>query len=224
MLAYKSNLFKFVVSLNETMDLTTAQYIVNNYRRFLTATESAALLHIRRNSANTTLRHHIYQTPEAPEIQAILADDPEESIRKIANRILNTYPDRIFLNICPRCAQLARTHFARQCPYCYYQWHQQTVATFQLKGTFHLRSKSFFLFGELISGNLNKGNYLDLTTLMLNYQPEITSWEFMLNKSSNNVHEDIAFPVDEVHPEERAWLQEMAAASHKIRIITEKRV
>lgn len=41
---------------------------------------------------------------------------------KISELILKDYKDKIFLNNCPKCGELARTPKARQCRYCGNKW------------------------------------------------------------------------------------------------------
>lgn len=40
-----------------------------------------------------------------------------------AKRILNTNPEKVYFNLCPKCGGLARTPQAKQCRYCRYDWH-----------------------------------------------------------------------------------------------------
>ncbi|MBS0032188.1 hypothetical protein ACTJJ0_22575 [Chitinophaga sp. 22321] len=93
----------------------------------------------------------------------------------------------------------------------------------RLKTCAQIRHNSFFLFGELISGRFEKGNYLDLTMIGINYQPRIKAFEFALYKTEDGIsREDIGFPVDELPAEERVYLLQQATGNQTIDIITER--
>lgn len=61
-------------------------------------------------------------TPESKE----LMKDGWEKFQKVCNqRILNERKDDIFFNRCPKCNEFALTPKAKQCRYCYHQWHDK---------------------------------------------------------------------------------------------------
>ncbi len=47
----------------------------------------------------------------------------DEFKKRVANRILDEKPDKVFINNCPQCGKLARTPKAKQCRFCGYDWH-----------------------------------------------------------------------------------------------------
>jgi len=211
------------------MDLVTAKYIIDHHSNLMTIKEKVALKHhlyVQQAADSPRMMDAMYQRnwlTRDPEILALLEEGIDNLNLQIARRILNDYPTRIIMNICPRCAKLARTSLARQCRHCYYSWHDRTVAKLRLKTCAQIRSNSFLLFGELISGRFEKGNYLDLTVIGINYQPRIKEFELALYKTENGIsREDIGFPVDELPAEERAYLLQQATGNQTIDIITER--
>jgi len=43
--------------------------------------------------------------------------------KRLAAIIKNTFNDKVFWNLCPKCKKLARTPKAKQCRYCKFDWH-----------------------------------------------------------------------------------------------------
>jgi hypothetical protein len=58
-----------------------------------------------------------------PEVNAALADGPEEFWRRVCSRVLAEAGDEVFVNRCPRCNRVVRTPQARQCFWCGFDWH-----------------------------------------------------------------------------------------------------
>ena len=58
-----------------------------------------------------------------PEALALMHDGVEPFRQRVRDRILREHEDRVVLNYCPRCGQLARTPRARQCQWCFHDWH-----------------------------------------------------------------------------------------------------
>jgi hypothetical protein len=42
---------------------------------------------------------------------------------KVATRIWNVHKHELQLNLCPRCGKTARTPQAKQCMFCFHEWH-----------------------------------------------------------------------------------------------------
>lgn len=214
------------------MDLNTAQYIVDHHRHLITFKEAAALKHgyyapQLASEASETLIDMYYKKnwlTRDPEILSLLEGGIEHFKLQLARRILTDHPNRVFMNICPRCAKLARTSLARQCRYCYYSWHHHTVGKIKLKVCAQTTNQSFVLLAALVSGFFENGHYLDLTMIDINYQLQIKNHGPGLHKTSNEKLEDIGFPVDELPMEEKILLQQKANSHHIIDIISEKRV
>lgn len=50
----------------------------------------------------------------------------EESIAyeaELLKMLIEKYADKVFWNLCPKCSKLARTPSAKQCRFCYHDWH-----------------------------------------------------------------------------------------------------
>jgi ribosomal protein L40E len=44
---------------------------------------------------------------------------------KLVSRIYNEHKNELQLNLCPKCGKIARTPEAKQCRFCFYDWHSQ---------------------------------------------------------------------------------------------------
>ncbi|HEX6188229.1 MAG TPA: hypothetical protein VFZ40_09105 [Pyrinomonadaceae bacterium] len=58
-----------------------------------------------------------------PEVVALLKNGRDEFLRNVKDRILREQPNEVFLNYCPKCGALTKSPRARQCPKCFYSWH-----------------------------------------------------------------------------------------------------
>jgi hypothetical protein len=58
-----------------------------------------------------------------PEILNLLKDGEDQFVINSAERILRETPEKVFLNLCPKCGKLARTPQAKQCRFCEEDWH-----------------------------------------------------------------------------------------------------
>jgi hypothetical protein len=58
-----------------------------------------------------------------PEIRALLANGPDAFITAVCDRLLREEQDKIYFNRCPRCQAVTRTPTAKQCPKCFFSWH-----------------------------------------------------------------------------------------------------
>jgi len=71
------------------------------------------------------IKQHLLQKFGAendPKVVAALANGHEAFRIAIKDRILRDCPDVV--NRCPKCKRVARTPQAKQCRWCYYDWHQ----------------------------------------------------------------------------------------------------
>lgn len=55
----------------------------------------------------------------------LLENGSEEFYKKAVERVLKDNPNKEFLNLCPKCNALTKTPKAKQCPKCYFSWHNQ---------------------------------------------------------------------------------------------------
>jgi hypothetical protein len=58
-----------------------------------------------------------------PEVNAALANGPEDFRRRVSLRVLAEAGDEVFVNRCPQCSRVVRTPKARQCFWCGFDWH-----------------------------------------------------------------------------------------------------
>lgn len=110
------------------MDQETARYILTYFSRLMTKDESLALkYHLYTYSApeGSRMRELIIQRgliSTDPEIQDQLRNGYAAFERCVAERIMKTSADQVFLNLCPACSGLARTPRALQCRHCGHSW------------------------------------------------------------------------------------------------------
>jgi hypothetical protein len=57
------------------------------------------------------------------EVRALLANGRDEFIIAVCERLLREEKDKIYFNRCPRCQAVTRTPTAKQCPKCFFSWH-----------------------------------------------------------------------------------------------------
>jgi ribosomal protein L40E len=58
-----------------------------------------------------------------PDVLSLMANGREEFLRAVRDRIMDEHSDEVFLNYCPKCGALAKTPRAKQCPKCFFSWH-----------------------------------------------------------------------------------------------------
>ena len=171
------------------MNLETAKYIIDYFPNLMTNEEWNALRYLKLKS----------KTQGNPKMEKILkrkgdlsiSENGMELIKKgsenfrlnVAKRILEERGADLFLNKCPKCEFLARTPQSRQYRNCGNNWHNIKVADFKLNSSFQLTGRQFYLLGEIRNGNIEIGNFIDLTMLGMNCKPKIESIEFALKKS-----------------------------------------
>lgn len=117
------------------MDLETANYIIIYFSNFLNKNERLANRHIssviKLDSTNlpskTETLTKVYRKSgwlTQDEDALALVKLGEEGFKlKVAERILSAHQNEIFMNHCPKCGRLARTPTAKQCRYCFHNWH-----------------------------------------------------------------------------------------------------
>lgn len=106
------------------------EYIFKSHYGLLTFQEKAAhkTLIGERKVENTDsekmkqMLRKIFCSSEA-EVLEMLKKGAKEYEKKVCNRIMAEHPNEIKLNLCPNCSALARTSTSRQCPKCFYSWH-----------------------------------------------------------------------------------------------------
>lgn len=108
------------------------RYILNHYSVLLSKEEKLALKHLRHaqklaSQSNTEKVKTIKAYLKIGWISENEIDLTDESVQRIENdlaeSLLKNHYDQISINNCPKCNQLARTPFAKQCRYCGHSWH-----------------------------------------------------------------------------------------------------
>ena len=115
----------------ENLNRETAHYIITYFSELMTLLEKAALKHQHslikldgdENERRTELYYRRGLLSNDPEVLDLLSAGPEEFMIKCAERILKEHPNKVYLNLCPKCNKLARTPYAKQCRYCGHDWH-----------------------------------------------------------------------------------------------------
>lgn len=214
------------------MDNETAKYIINYFFNLLTSEEKMAIRHtnsmykldhsISDNSNMTKMYHEKGWLTSDQSVLDLLKEGYDKFELNVANRILNQNADKVFLNNCPKCNKLARTPHARQCRYCGYNWHDLTVAQFNLKSSFQLTGRQFFLVGELTKGEIKQGQFMDLTIWGLNKKPKIEAIEYVLKRQDGNVWEDVGLGTTELTEEDKEFIKSKGSSARPFDIITER--
>jgi hypothetical protein len=57
------------------------------------------------------------------EIMDLVSGGFENFKIKVSERIFNEHKDELELNLCPKCNKIARTPYAKQCRFCFHNWH-----------------------------------------------------------------------------------------------------
>ena len=60
-----------------------------------------------------------------PEVLKLVEKGQDRFMADVVGRILREQYDQIIFNRCPKCHALARTPTAKQCPKCFYSWHEE---------------------------------------------------------------------------------------------------
>lgn len=178
------------------MNIETAYYIIHHFPRLLTKTENAALQHYnamfkigkpeKYSSVYTyyeRLKWHKEHNniTDNPDSLKLLESGIQGFYINAATHILQQAQDKVFLNKCSNCGELARTPYARQCKHCGHNWHDTIAANFKVSKVFSLTQKpdTLFFVGDIKSGTIKKGMKIDLTFLGVAIKPVITNVEFI---------------------------------------------
>lgn len=105
-------------------------YYIFNYRKdLLTEEENSAYRHlsvsqnidyVESENQKKALRK-LLSTDE--NVLKLLEDGGNEFYKRTVERVFRDNPNNEILNLCPKCNALARTPKAKQCPKCYFSWH-----------------------------------------------------------------------------------------------------
>jgi hypothetical protein len=107
-----------------------ARYIVNHYQNLMTLEEKAAYKSVLgelkvANADNVAMKNALRErwVSDNPDVRTLLANGSDAFMANVRDRILREHTNDVFLNHCPRCGALAKTPTARQCPKCFFSWH-----------------------------------------------------------------------------------------------------
>ena len=108
-----------------------AIYIINYYPHLMTEEEHAARKSMigqqkvqNAESLGTKNVVTAFWISKDPRVLELLADGPEAFMARVRDRIMHEHRDEVFLHHCPRCGALAKTPRAKQCPKCFFSWHE----------------------------------------------------------------------------------------------------
>lgn len=101
------------------MQSKTLDYICRYFDRLLTENERVVSQTNCINEANG----YVWLTNDQNVLKA-LGQGIQAFTERLIQRLKIAHPDRFYLNLCPRCSQLARTPTAKQCRYCGHDWHE----------------------------------------------------------------------------------------------------
>lgn len=192
------------------------------------------------NDEKLALKYHMYtyKTEDSPQKRKIMVDkgwisersDIQEYLKNgyeefelnVARRIMQEMSEKVFLNNCPKCNQLARTPYARQCRHCGNNWHNLIVAQFKLTSSFRITGRQFFLLGQITKGEIKQGQFMDLTMLGLNKRPKIVAIESAIKRQDEKVLEDIALGTNELTEEEKEFITSIGSFGTPFDILSER--
>jgi hypothetical protein len=108
-----------------------AIYIRNYFSHLMTDDERLALqyhMYTYKTGGSPNMRRMLTEKGmirTEPEILELLKNGYEEFELKVATRIMTETPEKVFLNNCPKCSNLARTPQAKQCRHCGHSWREE---------------------------------------------------------------------------------------------------
>lgn len=118
------------------MNPDLAYYVIKYYPHLMSDAEHRANLHLIYVTKATLGRddpaaqaevfgdqRHDRWVTDDPEVLQLASGGMREFRARTAARILADHDEKVFLNRCPRCRELARTPKAQQCPSCRFDWH-----------------------------------------------------------------------------------------------------
>lgn len=210
------------------MDKETADYIRNYFSNLMTGDEKLALkyhMYTYKTEIDPKMRKMMVSAgwiSERSDIKEYLKNGYEDFELNVARRIMQETPEKVFLNNCPKCNQLARTPYARQCRHCGNNWHHLTVAQFKLASSFQITGRHFFLLGQIIKGAIKQGQFMDLTMLGLNKRPKIETIESAIKRRDEQVWEDIGLGTNELTEEEKEVIKSIGSFGVPFDILSER--
>jgi ribosomal protein L40E len=113
---------------NEELYPELIDYIYDYQCKFMNADEfiiSGKFRHVPKDSGGTylMLAKSKLNSPEDDRIKSMLADGFDAFQSKVVSRIYEQHKHELALNLCPKCGKIARKPMAKQCRFCFYDWH-----------------------------------------------------------------------------------------------------
>jgi len=112
------------------IDNELLEYIFQYYPDFFSANETLAHQHAwataktRARSRKDQLKSQLNDMFSNDSEVLKLLDNGFKTFRlNTAKRIYNEHKDDLNLNLCPKCLKIARTPKAKQCRFCFHNWH-----------------------------------------------------------------------------------------------------
>lgn len=115
---------------DEDRELT--RYVWDHYQRLMTEFECCvgrAIIGRAKAAASESEQmaealNRVWGAVNDSEVEAALAEGPEEFRRRVRDRLLSECAADVFVNRCPNCGRVVRTPQARQCFWCGFDWHE----------------------------------------------------------------------------------------------------
>ncbi|MDR6369783.1 hypothetical protein J2795_001674 [Chryseobacterium bernardetii] len=195
------------------MDRETINYIIRYFGKLMTRDEALALNHhmyTLKSSESEHIRNVMIKRGwinSDPEVIKLLEHGYEVFEQNVVTRIIAETPEKVFFNNCPKCNKLARTPYAKQCRHCGYSWHDVT-AKFKISSAFQLTNRSFYLLGEIIEGEINPGQLMDLTILGLHKKIKIRSIELADGMDNEKPWNRIGLGTNDLTEDEKQHLKQ----------------
>jgi hypothetical protein len=120
------------------MDTLKAEHVIRYYGHLMTIQDRLARRHLigtakaTHGRTDAAAQNEVENTSHPArgllsndsEVLQMASDGLDAFTMRTAQRILDRHSDEIAFNYCPRCGALAKTPKARQCRFCYHDWHQ----------------------------------------------------------------------------------------------------
>ncbi|GAB3513074.1 hypothetical protein [Emticicia fontis] len=206
-------------------------YIVVYYSHLFTELERKAMRHYQTafkldfNLSDSSPRVQLYfkngWLSNDPQVLDLLKDGYEAFEFNVVKRVMSQTPEKVYFNNCPKCGQLARTPYARQCR-CGHQWRDKIVAQFLLDDAFQITGRPFFIVGKILEGRIDKGNYIDLRRIGINRKPIIEAVEIVTKRREGIAEAYIALGIKDPSEDEKDLIKRKDFRIKPLDIVNER--
>jgi hypothetical protein len=115
---------------NKELYSELADYIFDYCGRYFWEKEKLAGIHLntlaKSPGANTAMYKVVRERgwiSSDPAVLELVKDGFAEYKKRVTERIFNEHKHELELNLCPKCGKIARTPRAKQCQFCFHDWH-----------------------------------------------------------------------------------------------------